>query len=828
MTRHIFSTILAFILLVGIVYAASRSWGSVPALSYFLDVWNGSYRTARIAHKTSDTDELRIAGLTAPVRVYRDERNVPHITAANDLDGVTALGYLTAKDRLFQLDFQSRVASGRLAEIFGAERVSTDRFLRRTGMLFGAERTWDAMQKNNSPMKVVVEAFTRGANAYIQNLSERDYPFEFRLLGYTPEEWTPLKTILVNQLMAFDLTFQPQVDDVLMQEMNAKLGDSAFQELYPNHSPLNVPQSPEKRGVVVDAARRSTISEAVNTVSLEHRTVTALLAASADVGSLYAEAEEGKGSNNWVATGAKTKSGKPLLAGDPHLGLSLPSIWYEAHLITPTMNTYGVTIPGAPLIIVGYNDCVAWSPTNTGADVVDFYTIKFQDSTRKKYQHNGTWKTVEERVTPLRVKGGTAMSDTMRFTHWGPIVDVDGSTLPLAVRWTAHEPSTILEAVWGFNHAQNLNDFTEAQRKWDVPAQNIVFADTSGNIALRSCGVFPIRVCGHGRGVHDGTTNAGAWTGRVPFDSIPGSVNPERAWLESANQEPVPAEYPYYLNYDWGDIWRSRRIHEFLTGAQNLEWQDFERFEMDTKVMQWEFLKPMLTALNLAPQDATQQLALQKLFAWNGIATSDNEGALLFHTFIGELRRMVWDEMRDSAASLRGNPADPMMYHLLKNEPGSRWLDIVQTPERETATDVLRGAMTAALEKFVKDYGTNPAEWQWSKQHKLVMRHLTRSDALKPLWRGPYPFGGFQATVVPAGSLMTTHSASWRMVVDFSSGKPVGRAVFPGGTSGNPFSVWYDAQIPTWLEGKLYTLRKPVSEEACKQASMRLSEVVKP
>jgi penicillin amidase len=826
--KRIISALLAAVLLSGLVYATSRTWGSIPAFSYFLDVWNGAYRTARMAHESGKIEDVRIPTLSAPVSIYRDERNVPHITAKNDLDAVAALGYLIAKERLFQIDFQTRVASGRLSEIFGADRVKTDQFLRRTGMMMGAERTWESVQKNSPQTKAVLEAFTSGVNAYVSGLSEKDYPFEFRLLGYAPEAWSPIKSILVNQLMAFDLTFQGQLDDVVMEEMRGKIGDSAFQALYPNHSVLNVPQSPEAQGVVPASKRSGGIKseQQAKNIYLESRAITALLAARDDAGTLFGETAEGKGSNNWVATGAKTRSGKPILAGDPHLGLSLPAIWYEVQMITPTMNMYGVTIPGAPLIIVGYNDNVAWSPTNTGADVVDFYTVKFEDGKQKRYFQSGGWEPVEERIAPIRVKGGADVPDTMRITRWGPVITVENEAV--AVRWTAHESSTILEGIWGMNHAKNLDEFTKAQQKWDVPAQNLVFADNAGNISLRSCGHYPIRKRGHGRGVHDGTTDEGAWTGRVPFDSIPGSVNPERGWLESANQDPTPADYPYYLNYDWGDVWRSRRIHEFLSGAQNLTWQDFGHLQTDVKVMQWEFLKPMINALNLVPQTTTKKQALERLVAWDGIATKENGGALLLHTFIGELRRQTWDEMLDTAQNLRGTPSDPMIYHLLKNEPDSRWFDHPATPERETANDILRSSMLAALDTMIVRYGTSADAWQWGKQHNLVVRHLTRSDALKPLWRGPYPFVGFQATVLPAGNLMTTHSASWRMVVDFASGKPEGHAVYPGGPSGNPFSQWYDSQIPTWLQGTLYPLHKAASEADCKQSSMRLSAVLSP
>jgi penicillin G amidase len=846
---------LAALLLGGIIYATSFPIGKLPTLSLFLDPWNGAYRTARNAHESSRVSDVQIPGLKGAVSIYRDSRNVPHITAENDMDAVAALGYLSAQERLFQMDFQTRVASGRLSEVFGKDRITSDKFLRRTGMLFGAERTWAEIQRNTPEIEELLEAFTRGANAHISSLSERDYPFEFRLLGYKPEEWSPLKCLLINQLMAFDLTFQGQLGDVVMEEMREKLGDTAFAELYPNHLPMNAPQSPEKQGIVrkdkdegggmKDEAKNghtknihTTSKQAISQAHpLESRIIATLLNARQSVADVYAEPDEGKGSNNWVVNGSKTQSGKPLLAGDPHLGLSLPAIWYEAHLITPSMNLYGVTIPGAPSIIVGFNDYVAWTPTNTGADVVDFYSVKFSDTKQQKYRYKDEWQTTTERVMPLAIKGAATEQDTVRFTRWGPVMTVDSTTL--SVRWTAQEPVRILEAIWGFNHAKNLDDFNKAHRNWDVPAQNIAFADNQGNIGLRSAGYYPIRRCGHGRGVHDGETDAGEWIGRVPFDSVPGSVNPRQGWLQSANQEPTPADYPYYLNYNWGDLWRGARISEYLSSAQNLAPSDFEKFQGDVKVMQWAFLKEAIAKLNIQNDvkndvRGARKQAMEQLLAWNGMADTSNKSALLLHIFMRLVRREVWDEMlvasKDNPASkeLRGNPSDPMMFHLLKNEPNSRWLDVVSTPERETAPDVLRRALTMALDTLVDTYGTNPDAWAWGKHHKLVIRHLTRSDALQALWRGPYPFVGFQSTVLPAGSLMTTHSASWRMVVDFAGGKPHGYAVFPGGPSGNPFSRWYDSQIPTWLQGKLNDLQKPENEAACKQANMRLATTLKP
>lgn len=842
--KYPFFAVLTAALLCALVVGVSRSWGEIPPLDYFLDAWHGVYRTARLAKEPSSIDDAHIPGLSAPTRAYRDDRNVPHIIAQSDTDAAMTLGYIVASERLFQMDFQMRVASGRLSEVFGRDRLETDRFLRRTGMALGAERSWKQIQERFPRERAVVEAFTRGVNAYIERLSPKDYPFEFRLLDYAPEKWTPLKSLLVSQLMAFDLTFQTQMSDVAMEEIRSQLGDEAFAELYPNHSVLNVPQSPEPQGVFPPRAAQTSAASPLSSTSLsskilspksvsqahsnkgnsrvplEARALEAILQARRDAGAIYGEVAEGKGSNNWVVAGSKTRSGKPLLAGDPHLSLALPSIWYEAHIITPEMNIYGVTIPGAPLIIIGFNDFVAWSPTNTGADVVDFYAMQWENAERLRYLHNGKRQTPERRVETIRVKDGADVADTMILTHWGPIITVDNQSL--ALRWTAHEPSTILTALWEMNHARNLDDFTEAQKKWDTPAQNIAFADKDGNISLRSCGYYPIRQRGHGRGVHNGATDEGAWIGRIPFDSIPASQNPARGYLASANQEPTPADYPYYLNYDWGDVWRSRRIEQILSPAQNLEWKDMERFQTDVKVMQWEFLKKHILALNFTPAAAPQRRAFEALKNWNGVADTANSAALAFHLFIGELRRQTWDEMADSSGSLRGNPTDPMIYHLVENAPDSRWFDRAQTPERETAADILRASLRAALDSLIAGYGEREEDWKWGARHRLIIRHQTRSSALRALWRGPYPFPGFQATVLPAGGMTTTHSASWRMVVDFADGAPRGYGVFPGGLSGNPLSRHYDDYIPQWLSGALYPLQKPASEEECKKAGMKL------
>jgi penicillin amidase len=828
-----------------IIWAVSVPLGKLPALGLFIDVWHGAYATARQATEPA-TLSVSIDALSAPVKVLRDERGVPHIFAQNDFDAVMTLGYLTARDRLFQMDIQTRLASGRLAEALGAEQVERDKYLRRTGMMWGAERSWEAVQKatdsTSKTMKKLLEAYTAGVNAYIASLRPTTFPFEFRLLGYAPEAWTPLKTILINQLMAFDLCFTIQTTDVkfaaLAQTLDARYGAGTFAALYPDHSPMPEPYSPEPKGVLRSSSQilgRDVSSQTQHLPQQEHRQALPFHAmqswkqAMADIAGIYAEPSEGKGSNNWVVAGAKTRSGKPLLAGDPHLNLSMPSIWYEAHLHTPAMDVYGVTIPGAPLIIIGFNDAVAWSPTNTGADVLDFYAIEFETAAQQRYKYQGKWETVREEVRPIRVKGRPDVPDTVRFTRWGPVITQHKQTL--SIRWTAHEPSTILEAIWGFNHAKGWRDFSEAQKKWDVPAQNIVFADREGNIAIRSCGHYPIRKRGDGKFIFDGATSEGEWIDRVPFDSVPASLNPARNWLSSANQEPVPPDYPYYMGYNWPNPFRGKRIGEVLKSSSHLAPEDFQKLQTDVQSQQFHLMRSTMQRCGATESitDSLKKQAVERLLAWDGVTSKDSRETLLFKLFWDEFTRETWDELPDSLAGEPPPiPPQDVLCDLVQHEPDSKWFDHHATPVRETAITLCKQALKQATDSLIAKYGTEPSGWAWGKHHSIVMRHLLRVESVKPLWRGPFPFQGFSSTVLPAGGMQTTHSASWRMVADFANGAPQGYGVFPGGPSGNPFSAQYGSQVQDWLDGKLYKLYKPASTAAFERSRCTQELTVSP
>ncbi|MCS7081729.1 MAG: penicillin acylase family protein [Bacteroidota bacterium] len=785
MTRLYLRLSARLLLLAACSWALTLRWGSLPPPELFLDPWDGLYRTARAAREPKRL-KLSLPGLSRPVLIVRDARGVPHLFAQEDRDLALALGYVVARDRLFQMDLLARTAAGRLAEVLGPAFLERDRDFRRTGMAWAARRAAERLRQEKGIDWMLLEAFSQGVNAYVSRLRPQDYPLEFRLLGYRPELWSPERSLLIALLQAFELTFR--LDDLAMSQLAERLGQEAVRELYPQHSPIAEPFASGPGQRPPSRVQPSFIGIGEGLVRSEQLDL---------------------GSNHWAVSGARSKSGLPLLAGDPHLRLTLPSIWYEVHLVSPTRNIYGVTIPGTPAVVIGFNDYVAWTFTNTGADVLDVYALRL-DPAKRYYWYRRSWRPLTLWVDTLRVRGGSPILDTVRFTHHGPVFFREGRAF--ALRWTALEIRGLLRALWGFNGARSWAEFEAAQRFWDAPAQNILYADRHGHIALRSVGRIPVRRNGHGWGVLDGTTDSTEWTGWIPFEALPASINPPHGWLVSANQEPAPPDYPYYLGYHWPNPFRALRIREQLESLSRASVEDFRRMQADVTVWLFRRLRPWIgdAAAEGAWPDSARAQAVRMLLNWNGVAGLDQPEPLLFWLFWSLLRDRVWDELPPEAP----RPRDAVLLHLLEQNPQSPWFDRQDTPGRERAQDLVRQALHAALDTLVRRYGPDLQGWTWGKHHRFVFAHITRSPALRVLGRGPYPAPGFWDTVWPAGDLETVHSASWRMVVDFGFGSPRGYGVLPGGPSGNPFSPYYDLDIGLWQSGRLRPLLRPARPEA--------------
>lgn len=780
-----------------LLYGLSQPVGGVPPLGTLLDPWKGLYATARDAHHPRE-ETLVLTPLDDTVTVIRDARGVPHLFAKSDRDAVVALGYVVAQDRLFQMDFLPRVAAGRLAEVFGPDLVPADRFLRETGMAWGARRNATRIRNEGGIEWDLVRWYGSGVNAYLDALEPADLPFEFRLLQYEPERYTSMTALLLLQYMNYDLSYR--TDDAGYAVVKSRLGAEAYRKLYPQYADLFVPMVPGSEGSFSASQRRSgDVTGASAVLGRRARMQDAW------AGTALAGYRPGKGSNNWAVHGRRSATGAPLLAGDMHLSLTLPSIWYEAHLVTPTMNVYGVTIPGAPVLVEAFNDYVGWTFTNTDADVVDHYRLTV-DSSRTRYRFQGGYRNLTAVPDTIRVAGAPDVLDTLYYAHWGPVTF--GQQGAVALQWTAHDSSRTLRALWGMHHARSHDELEEAMRYWDTPMQNVLSAGVDGTIAVRSTGYLPIRAAGHGMGLLDGSTDAFAWTGRVPFDELPHASNPAHGFLTSTNQQPADSTYPYYLRHDWRDAFRSLRIDTLLRRKPAHSVDDFKAYQADVHAVQYDLFVPLLDTLaGLRPRADTLRAMLR---AWDGTTTVDRAEPLILDTFLRSLRELAWDEPA-FAGTIRPNMT--RLYLLLRDEPASPWLDVRATEERERASDLLRMALDASADTLEQVYGWGSANWRWGDHHHILFQHVTGSEALRPLWRGPVEYPGFANTLSPAGGRPTTKSASWRMIVDFSRQPPAGIGVYPGGQSGHPFSDLYDRHLPTYLAFEYYDLLKPATPE---------------
>lgn len=826
------------LLVLGVLVAAAvlavlgTRFTGIPPLGTLLDPKDGLYRSARLAD-SPPPQQVIIPGLEAELNVEWDTRGVPHIFAQNDLDAVRAIGYVTARDRLFQLDFLPRAAAGRLSEALGPATVPADRFLRSTGMDWGARRNLDRVIRENGIELQILKAYADGVNAFLAGLEDRDLPLEFRLLGYRPDAWSPLRTMHLLQYMNYDLTYR--TDRLSYEWLRRNLSQEDFDLLYPRYAHPYVPIIPyEDR----DAASHGAIADTAIDERFETIGTPPGLEPPALAGGLLSRVLEGyqpgKGSNNWAVGPGRSTTGRPALAGDMHLSVTLPAIWYEVHVVTPSMNSYGVTIPGAPLPVEAFNDHLAWAFTNTGADQIDHYRIDVDDSSLR-YRFEGGWRELELVRDTIFAIGSEPVIDTLRYASEGPVMRYEGGYYVL--RWTAHEDSRTLRALYAMNTATNQNEFDLGLRFWDSPMQNILYADMNGLIGIRSTGHLPVRRSGQAFGMLDGSSRDAEWIGRVPFDELPSSLNPQQDFLTSTNQQPTDHRYPYYIGHDWGDQYRSLRIDTLLRGRREHSPEDLASYQADVHAVQHDLFLPLIDTLSglVGRADSVRHV----LREWDGEMAVDRPEPLVLHVFLTELERLAWDEppfalpdIADPQVTERPQalprPEQSRLYVLLSEYPDSRWLDIQSTETREDAAGLLRAALEETAMRLSLDYGDDPERWRWGLHRQIIFNHLIDSPALQVLGRGPYEYPGYRETLSPAASRLTTHSASWRMVVDFAGERPRGRGVYPGGQSGNPFSRRYDQHIPTYLAFEYYELLRPSSRGGLDDENLSARAILRP
>ncbi len=783
---------------------------SGPALGPFLDPAHGVWAVATRADLPKNQDAT-IPGLTGSVDVRYDDRGVPHVFATNLLDAYRAIGWVHARDRLFEMEIQTRAVAGTLTELVGKRAVALDRESLAMGLAWGAERSY-RLADSTAPSSRAVRAYSDGVNAYIDQMSASDLPLEYRLLNAKPMHWKPQYSAYLLSRMGLVLAYSD--GELRRARVEALIGKLATDALFPQNAPIQEPiqpngqHSPRFDFAKLPPPQRADSMKLAMATDLDRATARFAFTPGGD-------GDEALGSNNWAVSPKRTAAGHAILEGDPHLSLSMPSVWYEEHLVVPdTLDAYGVGFVGAPFIAIGFNRDVAWTETNTAADVADYYLETVDNDARPaKYKLDGAWKPLEVRVESVRDRAGTVLAtDTLYHTHRGPMLRAGKQWV--SRRWTVLEPNDVSGAFIRASMSRSSAELLKAFDTYEAPAQNVLTADRGGHIAIRSTGHFPVRPKSAPRGdvLIDGSSSANDWQGWWPTSDYPQAVDPAQGYLASANQQPKdPKADPRYFGWDWQDSWRAMRINKLLRADSAVTPDAMRRFQTDPISERTNiFLSAFLAAASAAPADTALAHAATLLRNWDQRFDVDNNIAILYVTALDELTRRTWDELLIPGATASDRPrgaATPgsMMLADLLSDPKSPWWDDRSTKDIVEDRDmILRASLLAGYSRVTKLYGTPGDNWRWGRIRYANINHLLRLPALGRL-NIPMPSG--PGTLSPSGGDGTSGS-SWRMVVEMGADVRAW-GTYPGGQSGNPASKRYDDRLPKWSSGTLDTLRFP-------------------
>lgn len=787
---------LVFTLNVQLKLGATKS----PRLGYFLSPQHGFWKNAEKINTNFDATILA-NDLKGEVDVYMDDRLVPHIYADHDEDAYYVQGYLHAKYRLWQMDFQTRVAAGRLSEIAGADKLSIDRFFRRLGMVYGAEQTEAYINENNPVMQATVEAYTAGVNAYLKQLAPEELPFEYKLMNFEPENWTPQKTYLFLMFMSYDLTGRSASADLQLTNTRDYLGYDLFDQLYTNQQDSLDPIIP--KGTVYADPSIVPVKPAQADVAYLKKTTNIDIA---KVVETPEAPDPNNGSNNWAVSGTMTKSGRPIVCSDPHLGLNLPSLWYEVQITTPTHSTYGASFPGSPAVIIGFNDSLAWGVTNAGRDVLDYYELKFKDTAQNEYWYNGAWKAVTKRVEVIKVKDSADVIENIAMSHWGPVMfdafyqNPQSKGRNLAVKWTAHNPSTGVETFYRLNRAKNIDDYSKAIQLWKCPGQNFVVATKSGDIAIKQQGDFVARWDRQGDFIMPGEDSSYEWQGIIPFEENPMIKNPARGFVSSANQKSTDASYPYYLGTASSfPLYRGISVNQQLAGMTQVTAQDMQALQTNNYNVFAEQARPALMKfIDKAALSKDAQRMVQVMQDWNLYNHPSEKGITVFKLIWDSVENAVWsDELAGSVIPLT-KPEAFVLLDQMNRDTNFRVADDINTKDKvETLKEQVMAGVEKATLKCVELEKNNQLNWEAFKATRVL--HLTKIPALSRL---NLPIGGGVNIINATGE---NHGPSWRMVVHLTD-EIEAYGLYPGGQSGNPGSPYYDSFVDYWAAGKYYRL----------------------
>ncbi len=757
-------------------------------------VAGGFYYVHRLKHAALPdyNATMVLEGLVDEVEVFRDARGIPHIYAHNEHDLYLVSGYVTAQDRLWQMDLLRRVTQGRLAEIFGEELVETDVLLRKLEI---PESSIKLLKKLDRQLTEPLEAFARGVNLYIEAHKD-NLPFEFQLLGYKPEPWKPEHSLNLVGYMAWNLEMGYKMEGVF-NAIRSKVGEDRFREVLPHFD--------TQTEFVYDAFPQVRI-DTVLEVALNR--LKAL------------QPEIFTGSNNWVVSGKKSTTGKPIFSNDMHLGLNIPGIWSRMHqVIEGQLNVTGVILPGSPFIVAGHNDYIAWGMTNVMLDGADFYVETLSDD-GKSYRFNGAWRKLRTKEEKIRVKGrDQPVIRTLYFTHRGPVLtdkESKSDKPAVSMRWIGNEESYEIRTLYRVNRAKNWKEFKAAFEGFKSVSQNVAYADIYGNIGIQMTGRIPVRKA-PGYLFLPGETDEYDWQGFVPYDSLPYEWNPERGFVSSANNRSIdPGKFGFYIS-EWYDLpYRIKRIRQMLTEKEQLSPDDFKRMLYDHHSVQADemlpvYLKYLEKLKNLNPDE---QKALHLLKNWNGSYDTESAAPVIFEQmYMFLVDNIAADELGDTLTR-RFKELTMMSEYLISrifHNEQSVWCDDIKTGDKnETFADILEKTFRQTVAHLTKNYGALD-RLKWGDVHRLKLQHplgkmniLDRLFGLNRTFRAP----GNNNTVnpfsyTPSKYFESDFGASQKHIFN-TADWDASYSILPTGISGIPASVFYCDQAEDYVDGKIY------------------------
>ncbi|MEE9215885.1 MAG: penicillin acylase family protein [Anaerolineales bacterium] len=750
---------------------------------------------------------LELEGLDAPVDIYRDSFGIPHIYASTEHDLLMANGFVHAQDRFWQMEFQRRLTTGRLSEILGESLLDADRYFRTIGLHRAAAVEAESLEGEDLER---FSAYAEGVNAYLRT-HNGPRGLEFTILGlqgtkFDPDPWSPFETLVSGKAIAWFLRSNAD-QELARAHIAARLGTPAIEELMPAYEP-DYP-------IIVNQTLAESTLQSVPEMAF----------------SRYPWASgQGLGSNSAVISGERTATGGPLLANDPHLGIQMPSVWYEIGLhcepVSPEcgLNVVGASFPGNPGVIIGHNDRIAWGFTFLLGDHEDYFIERLNPENPNQYEFRGEWLDMEIVREEIVVEGqDEPVIIDVRKTHHGPIInDVAGGVEqdwefgwePLAYSWTALEPGTAHKTFLRLNFAQNWKEFRDALQYLDVAGQNAVYADVDGNIGYQATGRYPIRTRSDGSMPVPGWTGEFEWTEFIPHEELPSVFNPPEGYVATANNAVVGTDYPYLIGVDWDRGYRARRLVELLEADNSISVQDLQTIQRDTNSLYTQDI--LHHFLSLQPSNVTQRRALDILRAWDGREDRDSAGAAIFETLrLDLISNLFADELGDQLLGRASSQALFIAARNMLNEPESTWFDNTLTSEVEQQEDILLQTLEETVEQLREELGDDPASWRWGDLHYATFKHrpFGLSGILPLEWifnRGPVEVDGGLETLFRSGydvnePFGVTSFSSYLQIVDLDDMRR-SLSMHTTGQSGHPFNSHYDDMIDPWRNHQYHSM----------------------